>query len=136
MIKQTLKSPETGCSQSEAHTETTLPLNNTHIYPAVDSLHGRLLARLLSYREITWQTHLRECGSSSLSDAVFKLRHTYHWPVTTTIREVSNRDKINDTSNVGFYALPVDVIVQAGVGGQSYVEKVSALERAVQGGAA
>lgn len=38
MKPQTIKSPETGCTQSEGHTETTMPRNNTPIYPAVDSL--------------------------------------------------------------------------------------------------
>jgi hypothetical protein len=136
MKSQMLKSLATGCTQPEAHIEKTLPLNHTPIYPAVDSLHGRLLARLLSYREITLHIHLHECGSSALPGAVFKLRHTYHWSVTMEMRQVSNRDKINDTSKIGFYTLPVDIIAQADVGGKSYVEQVAALERKAQGGAA
>lgn len=136
MNKQTKKSPETGCTQSEGHIDNTMPRNHTPIYPAVDSLQGRLLARLLSYRVITWQIHLSECGSSSLADAVFKLRHTYHWPVDMVMHKVANRDKVNSTSQIGFYSLTAEVIAKAGIDGQSFIEQVMKFERDAQGRAA
>lgn len=104
-------------------------------YPAPESLHGRMLARLLAGREYTALDHWKECGSSVAADAVRKLRRT-GWPIVTTDRQVKNRDPLNDASIIGFYSLPAAAIALAGDEGRRFVAECQCIEALAMRGAA
>lgn len=55
MKSHVIKTPRTGCTQSEGHIGNTMFANHTQIYLAVDSLRGRLIALLLSYQKVSNQ---------------------------------------------------------------------------------
>lgn len=119
-----------GSNGSNTNTQTTILR-----YPAPESLHGRMLARLLSGREYTALDHWKECGSSVAADAARKLRRA-GWPIVTTDRHVKNRDPLNDASIIGFYSLPATVIAATGDQGRCFISECLRIEALAARGAA
>lgn len=119
-----------GSNGSNTNTQTTILR-----YPAPESLHGRMLARLLSGREYTALDHWKECGSSVAADAVRKLRKM-GWPIITTDRHVKNRDPLNSESNIGVYTLPTIVISESGDQGKYFITECLRIEALAARGAA
>jgi len=134
------KMPSLGGNQAEGLQQSTHSSDiNTAMtalrYPRPCSLHGRMLARLLSGREYTALDHWKECGSNVAADAARKLRRM-GWPVITSDRHVKNRDPLNDESDIGVYSLSAAAISTAGIEGRQFIIECLRIEALAMRGAA
>jgi hypothetical protein len=92
------------------------------IYPNPKTVKGQVLARLLQGRELTHKDVWLECFSSRLSHHAYALKAD-GWMVNTSLRPVRTGDGRKE--EIGYYALPHDVIEQAGERGRRFVEEAT-----------
>ncbi len=88
-------------------------------FPNPKTVKGQVLARLLQGRELTHKDVWLECFSSRLSHHVYALKAD-GWIINTIMRPVRTGDGRKE--EIGYYAIPHDVIEQAGERGRRFIE--------------
>ncbi len=92
------------------------------LYPNPKTVKGQVLARLLQGRELTHKDVWLECFSSRLSHHAYALKAD-GWIVNTIMRHVRTGDGRKE--EIGYYAIPHDLIEQEGERGQHFIEEAA-----------
>jgi hypothetical protein len=92
------------------------------IYPNPKTVKGQVLARFLQGRELTHKDVWLECFSSRLSHHAYSLKAD-GWVVNTIMRPVRTGDGRKE--EIGYYAIPHDVIELEGERGQRFIEEAA-----------
>lgn len=100
-------------------------------YPNPETVKGQVLARLLQGRELTHKDVWFECFSSRLSHHAYALKAD-GWSVNTIMRPIRTGDGRKE--EIGYYALPRDIIEHEGERGQRFVEEAMAIQAKKQNG--